>query len=161
VASVYDLFTYGVELNWRLMWFPIRSEAVLKEVQARTNSIRLRRSDLPPPDVDIVHSSGFDLGEGKSDGDPLGYPPNYVVVAFVSIGTGISGLLESDLELRLGRADTKSKVTIDPGARVPFMLSVQARADDGDVANTAAVVDGVFNAGSRVFSGVGAPYGRP
>jgi len=64
-------------------------------------------------------------------------------------------LLEADLELRLGEADTRTTVTVEPGARAPFMLSIQAQAGEGDLVDTAAVVDGVFSAEGRLsFSGL-------
>jgi len=154
MASVYELLTYGVEVNWRLMWFPIRSSAALKEVRARSASFRLLRSEVPPPDLGWVHTRGFDLGQGDGDGDQLGYP-DQPVVAFITIGTGTSNLLEADLELRLGKADTRTTVTVEPGARAPFMLSIQAQAGEGDLVDTAAVVDGVFSAEGRLsFSGL-------
>lgn len=145
---VSNLLAYGVEINWRLMWFPVREGALLKAVEVRSASIRLSRSDLPPPSNGFTHGSVFDLGQGTAHGDPLGYT-NYPVVSFVTIAAGTSGYLEAEVELHMGTAKTRTAGVVKPGEPTPFMLSVQGPRE-GYLANTAAVVDGVFAAGSRI-----------
>jgi len=114
----------------------------------RTASIVLSRRDLPPPSNGWIHRLVYDLGQGDAHGDPLGHE-NDPVVAFVEIGAATGGYLEADVELRVGAASTRTSVVIKPGEPIPFMLSVQGPGK-GDLANTAAVADGVFNAGGRI-----------
>jgi hypothetical protein len=146
---VFDLFGYGVELNWRLMWFPIHSTSPLEEVRARANSFRLPRGDVPRPQAPKAQ---YDLGNGGSDGARLDL--NHPIFALIKIGTGPSNYVEADVELTLSTAHTRTTVIVEPGARTPFMLSLhglpepEPRGDLGDT--TAAVVDGVFNAGPRI-----------
>lgn len=147
-SFLFDLLAYGVEINWRLMWFPNHEGAQLERTEVRAASIRLGKSDLPRPSDGFGHRQVFDLGQGKADGDRLGYS-DAQVIAFVEIGAGDSGDLDADVQLQLGSAGARTKVTIAPGVRTPFMLSVQGPRK-GSVANTAAVVDGVFNAGGRI-----------
>ncbi|HET9676717.1 MAG TPA: hypothetical protein VFP21_04325 [Solirubrobacterales bacterium] len=148
MAFLSDLLGYGVEVDWRLMWFPVREGAYLKAVEVRTASISLDRSDLPPPHGGFIRSSGYDLGQGEGDGDRLGYQDN-PVVALLEIGTGAGSYVEAGVELRLGTAHTRTTISIEPSARTPFMLSLQGPRG-GYLVNTAAVVDGVFNAGGRI-----------
>jgi hypothetical protein len=143
-----DLLSYGVEVNWRLMWLPVRAAARLAAVEVRTDSFRLARSEVPPPHDGWIYKPKHDLGQGQRHGDPLGYPDD-PVVAFLAIGTGTSRYLEADIELRVGTATSRTMVIVEPSVRTPFMLSVHAPGD-GYLADTAAVVDGVFNAGGRV-----------
>jgi hypothetical protein len=152
-----DLFTYGVEVNWRLMWFPNSPTAHLKEVKVRTNSLRVPASELPQPGDALgpgtVRKRGFVLGQ-RGDDDPLGFP-DHPVVAELDVGTGTSGFLEADIFLQVGSgAHSRTTLTIEPGAQIPFMLSCHADAQNPEnpLAHTAAVVDGVFTGGSRPIS---------
>jgi hypothetical protein len=144
---VIDLFRYGVELNWRLMWFPVHSTASLKDVRVRASSFHLPGSDVPLPQAP---KALYDLGKGNGDGAPI--IRDFPVFAQVEIGTG-SSYIEADIEIRLGTAHTRTTITVEPGVRTPFMLTLpeppMASSLEG-FSETVAVVDGVFNAGARI-----------
>lgn len=145
---IFDLFGYGVDLNWRLMWFPVHSTAPLKDVRVRTSSFHLPRGDVPLPQAPRAQ---YDLGNGGSDGAKLDL--DFDIFAHVEIGTGTSHYVEADVELRLGTAHARTTVTVEPGARTPFMLSLHGPPGPdprGDLGDSAAVVDGVFNAEPRI-----------
>lgn len=145
---VFDLFGYGVELNWRLMWFPVRSTSLLEEVKVRTSSFHLPRGDVPRPQAP---KAVYDLGKGNSDGSKL--DPDFLIFALVEIGTGTSHYVEADVEIGLGKTRTRTTVTVEPSARTPFMLSLHGPPGPdprGYLGDTAAVVDGVFNAEPRI-----------
>jgi hypothetical protein len=146
-----DFLSFGVEGHWRLMWFPIRSAAELKQVRVRANAFRLLRSEVPPPDEGI-HGQVFELGQGSDPGDRLS-PSEHPVLAWLAFKRRASGELVAEIELRLGGETERTDVTIEPDRRTPFMLSAHASPRAVGVADTAAVVDGVFNAGHRYSAG--------
>jgi hypothetical protein len=152
--------TYGVEGNWRLMWFPIRSTPHLEGVHVRTNFFRLTRSQVPPPHDGWISSTGLSLGQGADPGEKL--HPYQMIVAMLTIGSGLSGYLEAEVEIHLGRASRRTRFLAKPETQTPFLLSVLARPDDEELTDTAAVVDGVLTTGGRLgFSDVVTHLLRP
>jgi hypothetical protein len=122
---------YGLLIDWRLTWAPVRADAPIDRPHVRAATIR--RSSSNPHEV-------LQLGVGlHEEGDRL--VPGDAWAAFATVGTTAAGSFTVALELQFGGPARRDSLVLPPAAREPFMLSVPARV--ADWAGTVLVLDGV------------------
>ena len=146
MAPVIDFLSYGLEADWLLTWFPIRSVPDLAAPRIRGGTFRHKTNE----DVfEFGNSVTYPLGQGaKGDGDPLA--PNNVVHAFITIKLNKAGIFEADLEVHNGSASRKKSLTLPSDGRVPLLITVHGRDDDPVARDTALALQGVFVTGDRL-----------
>ena len=131
---------YSLELQWTFAWFPVRESSELKEVRMRGGA-SLHRS-ITPLGYFLVDSPG--LVPGQDALDAFGR-----IRAFALIGVGSNGLYQADLHMNIGSSVLDRRLILPPNTTTPFMMNVRYRGEIEEFKGTAAVLQGVFSAGSR------------
>lgn len=132
---------YGLVVDWRLTWTPVRADAPIDRPSVRAGTIRIR-SSYPEGTKEV-----FTLGTGQlGDGDRL--IAGHGWAALVTVGTSAGGSFTVDLELSFGAPARKDSLVLAPSSRAPFMISVAGARPEG--AGTVLVLDGVAVTGARI-----------
>jgi hypothetical protein len=128
---------YGLVVDWRLTWTPVRADAPIDGPSIRAGTIRIREGT----------TEVFTLGIGqRGDGDRL--VPGDGWAAFITVGTSAGGSFTVEPELSFGAPARRDTLVLAPSSRAPFMISVAGARPEG--AGTVLVLDGVAATGARI-----------
>ena len=108
--------SYRIEIEWLLTWYPVQSDAELKEVQCRGGSF-------------VLENESF-LNEGSEKMlpmDALGF--DGIVNASIAVGVLNNRDFWVKLEAANGAAHRKRTLVIPPASTIPFMINVPAGRD--------------------------------
>ena len=131
---------YSLELQWTFAWFPIRDSSELTQVRMRGGSVLQRSTTIHG--YFLVDSPGVVPGQDALDAFGR-------VRAFASIGARSDGLYQADLRVNIGSSLLDRRLILPPNTTTPVMMNVRYRGEIEEFKGTAAVLQGVFSAGSR------------
>ena len=126
--------TYSLDVELLLTWFPLTTDASLKEPRMIGLNAKFSTKDFPP-----LTAQGLRLDGGNPQSLIA-----FTVAAFAEIRVNSDGIFEADLELDIGGARRKKLLQLPANTRSPFMINLSAPGDDQLTQHTAAVFQGVF-----------------
>ncbi|MGE4047208.1 MAG: hypothetical protein AB7F35_20260 [Acetobacteraceae bacterium] len=137
------LASYRLEIEALLTWFPTRSTAALREARMRGDTIKASTIE---PVFQVGNRRIHTIGQGGTASGADALAPNNAVVAFIDIGLDNDETFEVYCELHVGRRRPvgKKRLHLAPGVTIPFMINMEALANDDEVAGTSAVLQGVM-----------------
>ncbi len=147
----YRISHYGLEVQWTLMWFPVKASAQLDRPRIRAGSFRHSSNEegLNDPGIGSGTTVIHLLGQALAPGEEALAPPD-LVLGFIGVRLTHDGLFEVDTELDIGPLKRQQRFVVRPDMRVPFMLTAQAGASHEARRDTGAVLHGVAAAGSLI-----------
>ena len=138
---------YTLEIEWMLVWHPIRSTSSLEKVKARSGVFLHTNTEETFQNGN--GSMGHTLGQGSNTeqpGEQLAL--NNLVHAFITVGINNRDF-EVEFEVVNGSSRRKKKLLLPPDLTQPFMINVQAGGDSRIVTDTMVSLHGVCTTSQR------------